>query len=117
MLSLPGNEDVRSINPVVGETNDGFLNDIPGKHVGKEEVLPALRSATTGSVNEGSIGAGTGTVALGFKGGIGTLSRLLPKNLGGYTVGALAQTNFDGILTINGRLLEKSSSLTSRRAR
>jgi D-aminopeptidase len=102
MLALPGNEEVTSINPVVGETNDGFLNDIRGKHVGKEEVLAALRSATTGSVNEGSIGAGTGTVALGFKGGIGTSSRLLPKSLGGYAVGVLVQTNFDGILTING---------------
>ena len=102
MLSLPGNEDIESINPVVAETNDGFLNDIRGKHVGTEEVLAALRSATTGLVDEGSIGAGTGTIAFGFKGGIGTSSRLLPKSLGGHMVGVLAVTNFDGILTING---------------
>jgi D-aminopeptidase len=102
MLSLPGNEDVKSINPIVAETNDGFLNDIRGKHVGREETLAALQSATTGLVGEGSIGAGTGTVAFGFKGGIGTSSRVLPKNLGGYVVGVLVQTNFDGILTING---------------
>lgn len=102
ILSLPGNEGVRSVNPIVAETNDGFLNDIRGKHVGRKEVLAALRSASTGPVNEGSIGAGTGTVALGFKGGIGTSSRVLPKNLGGYMVGVLVQTNFDGILTISG---------------
>jgi D-aminopeptidase len=102
MLSLPGNEEVTSINPIVGETNDGFLNDIRGKHIGKDEALGALLNAQAGAVSEGSIGAGTGTVALGFKGGIGTSSRLLPKNLGGYAVGVLVQTNFDGILTING---------------
>lgn len=102
MLALPGNEQVRSINPVVGETNDGFLNDIRGRHVGREEVFAALKSAKDGEVAEGSIGAGTGTVAFGFKGGIGTASRLLPQTLGGYAVGVLVQSNFGGVLTING---------------
>jgi D-aminopeptidase len=102
MLALPGNEDVRSINPLVAETNDGFLNDIRGRHVGKEEVLAALKNAKEGPVEEGSVGAGTGTSAYGFKGGIGTASRRLPKQLGGHTVGVLVQTNFGGILTING---------------
>jgi D-aminopeptidase len=102
MLSLPGNEDVLSINPVVGETNDGFLNDIRGRHVGKTEVFTALKNARQGQIEEGTIGAGTGTVAFGFKGGIGTSSRKLPEPLGGYMVGAIAQTNFDGILTIVG---------------
>jgi D-aminopeptidase len=102
MLSLPGNEDVRSVNPIVAETNDGYLNDIRGRHIGKEEVLSALRTASDAQVDEGSVGAGTGTMALGFKGGIGSSSRVLPKNLGGYSVGVLVQTNFGGILTING---------------
>jgi D-aminopeptidase len=102
MLALPGNEQVRSINPVVAETNDGFLNDIRGRHVGKPEVLAALNSAKDGPVEEGSIGAGTGTVAFGFKGGIGTASRVVPAAQGGYTVGVLVQTNFGGVLTING---------------
>ena len=111
MLALPGNEAVRSVNPVVGETNDGWLNDIRGRHVAKEHVFRALRNAHSGPVEEGSVGAGTGTVCFGFKGGIGTSSRLLPKNLGGYTVGVLVQSNFGGILEINGapvgRELEK----------
>ena len=102
MLSLSGNEDVMSVNPLVAETNDSFLNDIRGQHVGKDEVLAALRNASAGLVEEGSVGAGTGTVAFGFKGGIGTSSRLLPKKLGGYAVGVLVQTNFDGTLAING---------------
>ena len=102
MLALPSNEQVRSINPLVAETNDGFLNDIRGRHVGREEVFAALRSAGEGAVEEGSVGAGTGTVAFGFKGGIGTSSRVLPQTLGGYTVGVLVQTNFGGVLTING---------------
>src|SRR5262249_51508052 len=102
MLALPGNEDVRSLNPVVAETNDGFLNDIRGRHVGREEVLAAIRSAKEGPVEEGAVGAGTGTVAFGFKGGIGTSSRRLPSHLGGYRVGVLVQTNFGGILTIGG---------------
>src|SRR6266567_3453866 len=102
MLALPGNEDVQSINPLVGETNDGYLNDIRGRHVGREEVFAAIRNARGGAVEEGCVGAGTGTVAFGFKGGIGTSSRKLPPSLGGYTIGVLVQTNFGGILTING---------------
>ena len=102
MLALPGNEDVQSINPLVAETNDGYLNDIRGRHVGREEVFAAIKNARGGPVEEGGVGAGTGTVAFGFKGGIGTSSRKLPASLGGYTVGVLVQTNFGGILTING---------------
>ncbi|HYT50545.1 MAG TPA: P1 family peptidase [Pyrinomonadaceae bacterium] len=102
MLALPGNEDVQSINPLVGETNDGFLNDIRGRHVGRDEVFAAIKNARGGPVDEGAVGAGTGTVAFGFKGGIGSSSRKLPQSLGGYTVGVLVQTNFGGILTING---------------
>src|SRR5712691_1834285 len=102
MLALPGNEDVQSINPLVGETNDGFLNDIRGRHVGRDEVFAAIKNARGGPVEEGAIGAGTGTVAFGWKGGIGTASRKLPEKLGGYTVGVLVQTNFGGVLTING---------------
>ena len=102
MLSLPGNEDVRSINPLVAETNDGQLNDIRGRHIGREEVASAIRGARGGPVEEGAVGAGAGTIAFGFKGGIGTASRRLPASLGGYTVGVLVQTNFGGILTIAG---------------
>jgi D-aminopeptidase len=102
MLALPGNEQVRSINPVVAETNDGFLNDIRGRHVGRAEVFAALAGAQEGAVAEGSVGAGTGTVAFGFKGGIGTASRVVPAARGGYTVGVLVQTNYGGVLTING---------------
>ena len=98
MLALPGNENVRSINPLVGETNDGYLNDIRGRHVGREHVLSAIRNAHDGPVEEGAVGAGTGTVAFGFKGGIGTSSRRAGK----YTVGVLVQTNFGGELTIGG---------------
>jgi len=101
-LEQPGNEEVRSVNAVVGETNDGFLNDIRGRHVTAEDVRAAIAAARTGPVEEGSAGAGTGTMALGWKGGIGTSSRVLPQSLGGYTVGALVQTNFGGILTIAG---------------
>ena len=110
MLALPGNENVRSVNPVVGETNDGQLNDIRGRHVGKDEVLRAIREARTGAVEEGAVGAGTGTVAFGWKGGIGTSSR----RAGPYTVGVLVQTNYGGDLTIGGvpvgRLLKPSAS-------
>jgi D-aminopeptidase len=106
-LAQPGNENVRSVNPVVGETNDGFLNDIRGFHVTKEHVLSALNSAISGPVAEGSVGAGTGTRCFGWKGGIGTSSRLLPKKLGGYTVGVLVQTNFGGILQMAGVPLGK----------
>jgi D-aminopeptidase len=102
LLELPGNESVLSINPVVGETNDGYLNDIRGRHISKEDVIHAIRDAHDGPVEEGSVGAGTGTIAFGWKGGIGTASRLLPVKLGGYTVGVLVQTNFGGILAIGG---------------
>lgn len=102
MLEQPGNEQVRSINVVVGETNDGYLNDIRGRHVSRSHVFAALNSASTGSVAEGSVGAGTGTMAFGFKGGIGTSSRVVPESAGGYTVGVLVQSNFGGVLTMNG---------------
>ncbi len=102
MLSLPGNEQVQSVNPVVAETNDGYLNDIRGRHIRADDVLAAIRNAKEETVEEGSVGAGTGTVAFGFKGGIGTSSRRLPPRLGGFTVGVLVQTNFGGILTMNG---------------
>jgi D-aminopeptidase len=102
MLALPGNEDVRSINPLVGETNDGYLNDIRSRPITREDVLAAIKGAKSGPVEEGSVGAGTGTVAFGWKGGIGTASRKLPASLGGYTVGVLVQTNFGGVLTIAG---------------
>jgi D-aminopeptidase len=102
MLAQKGNDDVRSINPVVGETNDGWLNDIRKRVLGKDEVFNAIDSARSGPVEEGCVGAGAGVICLGFKGGIGTSSRLLPKNLGGYTVGVLVQSNFGGSLEING---------------
>jgi len=102
MLSLPGNEDVESVNPLVGETNDGYLNDIRGRHITREDVFAAIKNAKSGAVEEGSVGAGTGTVAFDFKGGIGTSSRRLTPKLGGYTVGVLVQTNFGGVLTIAG---------------
>src|SRR5262245_39200581 len=152
MLQLPGNQEVRSINPVVAETNDGYLNDIRGRHVGRDEVFTAIKSAKEGTVEEGSVGAGTGTVAFGWKGGVGTSSRVIPQRLvlgsavpgsavpgsaapgsaapgsaapgsaapgsaapgsaapgsaapgsaGGYTVGVLVQSNYGGVLTING---------------
>lgn len=102
MLALPGNESVQSINPLVAETNDGFLNDIRGRHITREDVFAAIKNASAGKMEEGSIGAGTGTIAFGFKGGIGTSSRKLPASLGGYTVGVLVQTNFGGVLTIDG---------------
>src|SRR5512146_2135978 len=90
------------MNAVVGETNDGYLNDIRSRPVGRDEVFAALKNAKSGLVDEGSVGAGTGTVAFGWKGGIGTSSRKLPKELGGFTVGVLVQTNYGGILSING---------------
>ncbi|MBC7362109.1 MAG: P1 family peptidase [Candidatus Aminicenantes bacterium] len=102
ILSLPGNEQVESVNPVVGETNDGWLNDIRARAVRKEDVLEAIQKATSGPVEEGSVGAGTGTICFNFKGGIGTASRKLPENRGGYTVGILVQTNFGGVLQIRG---------------
>lgn len=101
-LSLPGNEEVFSVNAVVGETNDGWLNDIRGRHVKKEHVLEAIKKAKSGPVEEGCVGAGTGTVCYDYKGGIGTASRVLPESRGGYTVGVLVQTNHGGVLQING---------------
>jgi D-aminopeptidase len=102
MLALAGNENVGSINPLVAETNDGSLNDIRGRHLTREDVFNALKNAKGGPVEEGSVGAGTGTVAFGWKGGIGTASRKLPESLGGYTVGILVQSNYGGVLTIDG---------------
>jgi D-aminopeptidase len=102
MLALPGNEKVLSINPLVGETNDGYLSDIRGRHITPEDVFAAIKNAKGGPVEEGCVGAGAGTVAFGWKGGIGTASRRLPASLGGYTVGVLVQTNFGGVLTIAG---------------
>jgi D-aminopeptidase len=101
-LAQAGNEKISSVNAVVGETNDGFLNDIRGRHVTEQNVLTAIQNATPNKVLEGAIGAGTGTVCFGFKGGIGSSSRKLPASLGGYTIGVLVQSNFGGVLTING---------------
>ena len=101
-LNLPENENVRSVNAVVGETNDGYLNDIRGQHVKNADVISAIENAKNGSVTEGNVGAGTGTIAFGYKGGIGTASRKLPESLGGYTVGVLVQSNFGGVLQIAG---------------
>lgn len=102
MLGRDGMEDVRSLNAVVGETNDGGLNDIRSRPIEPRHVVQALESATSGPVSEGAVGAGAGTVAFGWKGGIGTSSRVLPESLGGYSVGVLVQSNFGGILTIGG---------------
>lgn len=101
-LQQPGNDSIFSVNAVVGETNDGWLNDIRGMHVTEADVMAALTAATGGAVEEGSVGAGTGTLCFGFKGGIGTSSRKVPDDFGGYTVGVLVQTNYGGVLTING---------------
>ncbi len=101
-LSLPGNERVDSVNAVVGETNDGWLNDIRGRHVKTEHVIEAIKKAQSGPVEEGCVGAGTGTTCYGYKGGIGTASRKLPESRGGYTVGVLVQTNHGGVLQISG---------------
>lgn len=101
-LKQKGNEKVRSLNAVVGETNDGKLNNIRARIVTQKHVLEAISRAKSGPVEEGPVGAGTGTVCFGFKGGIGTSSRVLPASLGGYTVGVLVQSNYGGILEING---------------
>jgi D-aminopeptidase len=101
-VGRPGNEDVRSVNALVGETNDGGLNDIRGGHVRQEDVVAAIRGAAPGPVEEGSVGAGTGTRCFGWKGGIGTASRKLPPRYGGWILGVLVQTNFGGVLTIDG---------------
>jgi len=107
-LDQKGNEAVQSVNAVVGETNDGYLNDIRGQHISKEEVLEAILNASTAPVEEGNVGAGTGTVCFGFKGGIGSSSRELPVKFGGYTVGVLVQSNFGGVLQIDGVPIGKS---------
>lgn len=101
-LAQAGNENVQSVNAIVGETNDGLLNDIRGMHISPDDVLKAITHASENELAEGNVGAGTGTVCFGFKGGIGTSSRKLPASLGGYTVGVLVQSNFGGVLQING---------------
>ena len=110
---ISNNPKIRSVNPIVGETNDGRLNDIQGPHLNKKHVFEAIKNAKSGPVKEGSVGAGTGTRSLGFKGGIGTSSRVLPKKLGGYSIGVLVQSNFGNSLVVNGapvgRELSKSS--------
>lgn len=102
LLALPGNESVVSLNPLVAETNDRWLNDGRRRSVGRKEVFAALREASAQPPEEGSVGAGTGTVAFGFKGGIGTASRRLPDGQGGHSLGVLVQTNYGGSLTIVG---------------
>lgn len=101
-LAQPGNENVRSVNAVVGETNDGGLNNIRARYVTREDVIQAIESAKGGPVEEGCVGAGSGTVAFGVKGGIGTSSRVLPQSMGGYTVGVIVQSNYGGVLEIDG---------------
>jgi D-aminopeptidase len=101
-LNQKGNENVRSVNPLVLEINDGFLNDIRGMHIKKEHVLVAIDQANEGEVEMGSVGAGTGSHCMSFKGGVGTSSRVLPESMGGYTIGVLLVSNFGGILEING---------------
>ncbi len=113
-LNQTGNEEVRSVNAVVGETNDGYLNDIRGRHVCEAHVLEAIASASGGPVPEGNVGAGTGTRAFAFKGGIGTASRVIPKKDNGYTVGVLVQSNFGGVLTLNGKNLAKALGIIPR---
>lgn len=107
MLEIPGNEQVRSINPLVGETNDGTLNDIQGRHCSHNEVFAAIQGAKSGPVPEGCVGAGTGTIAFGWKGGIGTASR----KVGEHTVGVLVQSNFGGRLTILGVPIERPRTI------
>ncbi len=102
ILNLPENEKVRSANPVVGETNDGYLNNIRARYVESEHVIKAIKTAKRGEVAEGCVGAGTGTVCFGYKGGIGTSSRIMTGGLSGYTVGVLVQTNFGGDLKVDG---------------
>ena len=105
-LSQSGNEDIRSVNPVVGETNDGYLNDIRGLHIKKDHIFQAINNATSGPVAQGVVGAGTGTICFGYKGGIGSASRKLKEEYGGFTIGVLVQTNFGGNLTIKGITIE-----------
>ena len=111
MLSLPGMEKVQSINPLVAETNDGFLNDIQARAITQEDVFEALRSANGGPLELGSVGAGCGTTCLGYKGGIGSASRVVEIEGGRYTLGVLAQTNFGGRLTVNGKVLEAKAEI------
>lgn len=106
-LKQSGNEEVRSVNAVVGETNDGFLNDIRGRHLRADDIEKAIASATSGPVEQGSIGAGRGTISFGWKGGIGTSSRILPPELGSFTLGVLVQTNYGGILSVDGKSVGK----------
>ncbi len=107
VIGQPGNEHIRSLNPVVGETNDGWLSDIRARAVTEEHVFGALESASTGPVAEGCVGAGTGTFALGFKGGIGSSSRVVQvDDLGSYTIGALVQSNYGGTLTVQGKQIQ-----------
>lgn len=101
-LAQVGNETIGSVNGIVGETNDGGLNDIRARIVKPADVLEAIAGAKSGIVEQGGVGAGTGTICFGFKGGIGTSSRVLPKSLGGYTVGVLVQTNYGGVLEVAG---------------
>ena len=101
-LPQPGNEQVLSVNALVGETNDSALNDIRGMHIKQAHVIEAIKQASVGAVAEGSVGAGTGTSCFGWKGGIGTSSRKLPERFGSYTLGVLVQTNFGGVLTMGG---------------
>lgn len=101
-LSQKENLNVRSVNSVVGETNDGWLNDIRGRHIKEKHVLKAIKNAKGGVIAEGNVGAGTGTICFQYKGGIGTASRLVPQSLGGYTVGVLVQSNFGGVFQLNG---------------
>jgi len=115
-LSQPGNEEVRSVNPVVGETNDGKLNDIRARALTVEHMRRALENASEGPIAEGCVGAGTGTVCFGWKGGIGSSSRVLPEALGGYTLGALVQSNFGGTLRIGASHLTGDFSLLKRKA-
>lgn len=106
-LNQPGNENVRSVNAIVGETNDGRLNDIRGRHIKQEHILNAIKNAKEGNVTEGNVGAGTGTSCFEYKGGIGTSSRIIPKKFGGYTLGVLVQSNFGGVFELNGVPLAK----------
>jgi D-aminopeptidase len=101
-LSYPGNEAVSSVNAVVGETNDGWLNNIRLRQLSSTQIYAAIENASAGEVAEGSVGAGTGTIAFGWKGGIGTSSRVLPQALGGFTLGVLVQSNFGGVLQMAG---------------
>lgn len=101
--SFEENKNIRSVNGIVGETNDGYLNDILGRHVSSDDIKKSLKASTGGTIQQGNVGAGTGTICFGWKGGIGSSSRVLPQALGGYTVGVLVQTNFGGILKIAGK--------------